>query len=34
MSYDHSLLPKVCDSKVRSFGVMSEAEGDVDFFRD
>ncbi len=34
VSNDHCLLSKVCNSKVGSFRVMSEVEGDVDLFHD
>src|SRR5260221_1353941 len=34
VSYDHRLLSEVCDSKMHSFGVASEAKSDMDFFHD
>src|SRR5260221_4844111 len=34
VSYDHRLLSQVCESEVRSFGMVSEAKNDMDFFRD
>ena len=34
VSYDHHLLSKVCNSKMRSFGVVSEVKSDMDFLHD
>src|SRR5258708_21708663 len=34
VSYDHRLLSEVCDSEMRSFGMVSEAKSDMDFFHD
>ena len=34
VSYGHHLLSKVCDSKMRSFGMVSKAKSDMDFPHD
>src|SRR5260221_3868914 len=34
VSYDHRLLSEVCNSKMRSFGMASEAKSDMDFLHD